>query len=106
MLKRADSFRDIGDRRFKYQHLRIEKINIQNCIFRHLEYEQVYMQLCKVADTPFYIQDDEICNFLCWFFCYLLFNESWLSNGMFVHINTYLISLGFSPISRFDMDKI
>ena len=105
MLKRADSFRDIGDRRFKYQHLRIEKINMQNCIFRHLEYEQVYMPLCKVADTPFYIQGDEICNFYVDFFV-IYPNKSWLSNGIFVHINTYLKSLGFSRISRFDMDNI
>ena len=28
--------------------------------YRHLGYERVYLPLCKVADTPFHIQDEYI----------------------------------------------
>ena len=34
--------------------------NSQSVIIRPLGYERVYLPLCKVADTPFHIQGDEL----------------------------------------------
>ena len=31
-------------------------------LYRPLGYERVYLTLCKVADTPFHIQGDDMCN--------------------------------------------
>ena len=32
--------------------------------YRPLVYERVYLPLCKVADTPFYIQGDDISSYV------------------------------------------
>ena len=34
--------------------------DIMCTIIRYLGYERVYMPLCKVADTPFHIQGDDM----------------------------------------------
>ena len=43
--------------RMKFSALRVKLIRM---IYRPLRYERVYLPLCKVADTPFHIQGDDI----------------------------------------------
>ena len=40
--------------------LNMTHLTIYSAAYRSLGYERVYLPLCKVADTPFHIQGDDI----------------------------------------------
>ena len=76
---------------------------------RHLEYQRVYLPLCKVADTPFHIQGDEIS------YVVNVYSIQWLSdicpNTCNLHLALviiwfWLLFLDLGPYSRTIYDYI
>ena len=65
-------------------------------IFRPLGYERVYLPLCKVADTPFHIQGDDLSSIMC-SLCVVLCPTSFSSTLGYVRVYLRSTNLADGP---------